>query len=148
MGGEKSIKVFCNLEESQYASKVIKQNRKQDGTIVTEQDDIVKETKSFYGSVYMQEGQINYVSSEDLIQEHGDNIPKLTEKERNDLEGLTSKEEVLFTLKRMKNGTSPGSDGFTVEFYKFFWNDLGSNLVRAINESFKKESLSLSLIHI
>ena len=48
MGGEKSIKVFCNLEESQYASKVIKQNRKQDGTIVTEQDDIVKETKSFY----------------------------------------------------------------------------------------------------
>ena len=42
----------------------------------------------------------------------------------------------------MKNGTSPGSDGFTVEFYKFFWNDLGSFLVRAINESFKKESLS------
>ena len=90
----------------------------------------------------MQEDQINDVSLEDLIQEYEDNIPKLTEKQRNDLEGLISKEEVLSTLKRMKNGTSPGSDGFTVEFYKFFWNDLGSFLVRAINESFKKESLS------
>ena len=42
----------------------------------------------------------------------------------------------------MKNGTSPGSDGFTVEFFKFFWNDMGTLLVRAINESFRKESLS------
>ena len=53
-----------------------------------------------------------------------------------------SKDEVLSTLKRMKNGTSPGSDGFTVEFFKFFWNDMGTLLVRAINESFRKESLS------
>ena len=52
--------------------------------------------------------------------EHEENIPKLTEKQRNDLEELISKEEVLSTLKRMKNRTSPGSDGFTVEFYKFF----------------------------
>ena len=59
----------------------------------------------------MQEGQINYVSLKDLIQEHEDNIPKLTEKQRNDLEGPISEEEVLSTLKRMKNGTSPGSDG-------------------------------------
>ena len=116
--------------------------KKKDGTFVTEQDDIVKETKSFYESLYMQEDQINDVNLEDLIQEHEENIPKLTEKQRNDLEGLISKEEVLSTLKRMKNRTSPGSDGFTVEFYKFFWNDLGSFLVRAINESFKKESLS------
>ena len=90
----------------------------------------------------MQEDQNNGVSLEDLIQELEENIPKFTEKQRNDLEGLISKEEVLSTLKRMKNGTSPGSDGFTVEFYKFFWNDLGSFLVHAINESFEKESLS------
>ena len=29
-----------------------------------------------------------------------------------------------------------------ISFFFFFWNDLGSFLVRAINESFKKESLS------
>ena len=42
----------------------------------------------------------------------------------------------------MKNGTSPGSDGFTVEFILFFWNDIGTLFVRAINESLRKESLS------
>jgi hypothetical protein len=26
----------------------------------------------------------------------------------------------------MKNGKSPGSDGFTVDFYKFFWKDIGA----------------------
>jgi hypothetical protein len=25
----------------------------------------------------------------------------------------------------MKNGKSPGSDGFTVDFYKFIWKDIG-----------------------
>ena len=68
----------------------------------------------------MQEDKNDGVNLEDLIQEHEDNIPKLTEKQRNDYEGLISKEEVVSTLKRMKNGTSPRSDWFTVEFYKFF----------------------------
>ena len=62
--------------------------KKKDGTFVTEQDDIVKETKSFYESLYMQEDQINDVNLEDLIQEHEENIPKFTEKQRNDLKGL------------------------------------------------------------
>ena len=33
-------------------------------------------------------------------------------------------DEVLSSLKKMSN-KSPGYDGFTVEFFKFFWNDLG-----------------------
>ena len=76
-----------------------------------------------------------------IIQEQ-ESILKLTEELCNSLEGKISKDEVLSTLKRMKNGTSPGSDGFTVEFFKFFWNDFGTLLVRAINESFRKERLS------
>ena len=115
-----ATKYFCNLEKRHYTRKIIRKIEKKDGTFITEQDDIVKETKSFYESLYMQEDQINDVNLEDLIQEHEENIPKFTEKQRNDLKGLISKEEALSTLKRMKNGTSPGSDGFTVEFYKFF----------------------------
>ena len=29
------------------------------------------------------------------------------------------------SLKLMTNGKSPGSDGYTVDFYKFFWEDIG-----------------------
>ena len=46
--GEKVSKYFCNLEEKKkknYTSKIIRKIEKLDGTIVTEQDDVVKETK-------------------------------------------------------------------------------------------------------
>ena len=39
---------------------------------------------------------------------------------------------------------SPGSDGFTAEFYKVFWNDIGTFLVRSINNGFTKEEMSVT----
>jgi hypothetical protein len=44
------------------------------------------------------------------------------------LEGNLSFKECGESLKLMKNGKSPGSDGFTVDFYKFFWNDIGATI--------------------
>ena len=35
-----------------------------------------------------------------------------------------SEKEVLYALKKSKNGSSPGLDGLPGEVYKFFWNDL------------------------
>jgi hypothetical protein len=32
----------------------------------------------------------------------------------------------------MTNGKSPGSDGYTVDFYKFFWEDIGPLLYRSL----------------
>ena len=43
----------------------------------------------------------------------------------------------------MKNGKSPGSDGFTVEFYKFFWNDIKTLLIDSFNYAFTHGELSL-----
>ena len=44
----------------------------------------------------------------------------------------------------MKNNKSPGPDGYTVEFFKFFFNDLGHFLVRSTNEGFDKGKLSIT----
>lgn len=44
----------------------------------------------------------------------------------------------------MKNNKSPGSDGFTVEFFKFFWKDLGIYVLRSINEGYIKGELSIT----
>ena len=38
-------------------------------------------------------------------------------------EGLVNTAELIQVLHSMKNGKSPGTDGFTAEFYKFFWVD-------------------------
>ena len=60
--GEKVSKYFRNLEKRHYTSKIIRKIEKQDGTIVTEQDDIVKETKYFYQHLYKLEEQNNDVN--------------------------------------------------------------------------------------
>ena len=44
----------------------------------------------------------------------------------------------------MKNNKSPGSDGFTVEFFKFFFKDLKAFMIRAINESYLKDTFSIT----
>ena len=44
----------------------------------------------------------------------------------------------------MKNNKSPGSDGYTAEFFKFFWSDLGVFLVRALNYGFLSGQLSVT----
>ena len=44
----------------------------------------------------------------------------LTEIDKIQCEGLITKPELLKALKAVKNGKSPGTDGYTVEFYKFF----------------------------
>ena len=49
---------------------------------------------------------------EQLIKEY----PKIAEEEADNLEGKITVEEATCALKRMKNGKSPGSDGFTVDF--------------------------------
>ena len=48
------------------------------------------------------------------------------------MEGNLSFKECGESLKLMKNGKSPGSDGFTVDFYKFFWNDIGAFVFRSL----------------
>ena len=52
---------------------------------------------------------------------------------------MISEEECLTALKEFKNNKTPGTDGFSAEFYKFFWSDLAS-----FNYAFQKGSLSIS----
>ena len=44
----------------------------------------------------------------------------------------------------MKNGKSPGNDGFTTEFFKFFWPDLGMFILKSINYRYRTGSLSVT----
>ena len=44
----------------------------------------------------------------------------------------------------MKNNKSPGLDGFTVEFFKFFWVDIGALILRSINYGYINGSLSVT----
>ena len=45
---------------------------------------------------------------------------KLTDEQKELCEGNLTFNECAESLKSMKNGKSPGSDGYTVDFYNFF----------------------------
>lgn len=55
-----------------------------------------------------------------------------------------SKDEIYHTLLDLPIGKSPGPDGFKVEFYHFYWNDLGDSLVSAIQYFFTNSHLPVS----
>ena len=97
--------------------------------------------KEFYKNLYTENSEIN---DEEIDSVLGDNSNKLTDSESNRLEGEIKYTEMAQALKNMKNGKSPGQDGFTVEFFKFFWIDLGFIILRSLNYAYQTGSLSVT----
>ena len=48
-------------------------------------------------------------------------LPRLSDEERDNMEGLLTCEECKKVLETFQKDKSPGEDGFTVEFYQFFF---------------------------
>ena len=89
----------------------------------------------------MNENQDNEIIS---ILEHIQKNRKFSFENRNKLEGELTEKEILAALKKMKNNKSPGTYGFTSEFFKFFYNDIIVFIKRALNEGYTEEKLSIS----
>ena len=89
----------------------------------------------------MNENQDNEIIS---ILENIQQNPKLSFESRNELEGELTEKEILAALKKMKNNKSPGTDGFTSEIFKFFYNDIKVFIKRALNEGYNEGKLSIS----
>ena len=62
------------------------------------------------------------------------------------MEGEITLTELSLALKNMKNSKSPGSDGFTAEFFLFlfFWKDLSVFILNSINYAYKNDCLSVT----
>ena len=66
----------------------------------------------------------------------------LSDDESQTMETELTQEECYKVLQNMKCNKSPGSDGFTSEFYLHFWNDLKTVMINSFRESMKKGKLS------
>ena len=139
--GEKPSGYFLNLENRNFMDKVITKLVDTNGEEYNNSTDILNLQKKYYHDLYKDEINIDDVPINDLI---GENSCKLNNEESNSLEGEVTYEELANALKNMKNSKSPGMDGFTAEFFKFFWVDLGKFILRSVNFAYKNDSLSVT----
>ena len=111
--------------------------------IITNQQTILKELEKFYKNLLQSKHKDNQNQSKSpfLVKE---NIKTLSMRDQATCEGLITEKEALNVLKNMKNGKSPGTDGYTAEFYKFFWKDIGNFVLESLNESFTTGELSIT----
>ena len=91
-----------------------------DQTGITDAAMISEEIKAFYTKLYKSKENINLDSEFSTLLMV---LPKLTKEEAEKLNGDSTLQEVSTALKNMKKNKSQGTDGFNVEFYKFFWTD-------------------------
>jgi len=72
-------------------------------------------------------------------------IPKVTDADRDRMEGPLSYEESKKALDTFQDNKAPGEDGFTVEFYTFFFFDLlGHDLLASFNAAYDANELTIS----
>ena len=133
--GEKPSNYFFNLENRNYNNKVMNKLVNERGEEFFETKDILECQKEFNHT------NIDETPLHDVL---GENANKLSDEKSASLEGEISYTEIANALKNMKNNKSPGLDGFTVEFFKFFWVEFGAFILRSINYGYRNGSLSVT----
>ncbi len=142
--GEKCTKYFCSLERRNYNEKLMFNLQNSEGETISKTSDIVNEQYKFYSNLYKVDPNVSDHHLDNFLTDENPYLNKLTEDERNECDSLLSYEECGKYLKQMKNNKSPGSDGFTTEFYKFFWADIGIYLFRSYKHSTEVGELSIT----
>ena len=136
---EKCSKYFLQLEKQNSRAKCIRTLITDNGTI-TEPQKILDEQRSFYKKLYTK-------SCSDKCDKNcsffNQDIPQLEENDKNNCEKLLTMKECSIALQSLPNNKAPGSDGFTTEFFKFFWSDIKQLVFDSFIYSFKSEELSI-----
>ena len=140
--GEKNTSYFLKLEtrnkQVKNITKLIDDNEKE----ITDQNDILQEELDFYRKLYTQPKDAN--NREEIKQFFlNEDTPKISEENKTLCDSDISLEEIGRALKELKNGKSPGSDGFPPDFYKFFWSDLKVLVFESLMFAVDKGELSI-----
>jgi exonuclease III len=129
---------FLKLAKERKLSSTIQQLRT-NGAISSNQEEINKTIHSHFSGLFTSESPtINDTSP--LFQD----LYQLSETERVKCDADLTASELTNALYQMKKGKAPGMDGFSVEFYQFYWKSLQHLFRRMTLESFRTNKLPVS----
>ena len=153
--GEKCTKYFLSLEKSRSQANTIKKLKNHNGVETRTGSEIVEEIGLHFEKIYNQNSNsFEFVSNsidnfcENLV------LPSLDEFEMQFCDASISEAEVVTALRSMSNGSSPGLDGISAEWYKMFWPHVRESMLECFDHSFDIGFLSeservgvISLVH-
>ena len=119
----------------------IRRIRKPMGATVGNDQNILKEFYDFYKQLYSKQ-KIDLGVLPNFVKVQ--NIPKIFEEESEEMKKEITMDELTTAVKSMEGGKSPGSDGFTVEFYKKFWEELSNHMINGFQCLFKKGKMGIT----
>eukprot|EP00253_Pinus_taeda_P014726 PITA_14726 len=130
--GERNTKFFHQAMIKHRQSNRILSIQDRNGNRVLEQAEIEQVLIDHHKEI-LKEPQTDRMQA---IQEICSAIPCLVSEDQNKaLMRAATFEEIEETVKAMKKGTSPGPDGFTVDFYQAGWHFLGKEILEMVEES-------------
>ena len=138
--GEKSSRYFYSLEKKKQADKRITTLTKDNLDTITSTRDILIETRAFYKKLYTA-GVINSDVQQSFLDT---SMPQLSESDQRSCEIPLSSAELEIAPKKMEDDKSPGIDGLTTNFYKYFWPTLGPDVTQVFNYCFEHGLLTRS----
>ena len=136
------LKVKDVVEKQNYNIKYIKTLIDSNGTLITDASSSINEQQKFYKNLYSTKQGSSIDEELDLTEFLQVNTSKLKAMEKQICENDLKIDEVANALKQLPNDKSPGSDGFTANFYKFFWPDIKDFLHESFLYSFKNGELT------
>ena len=100
----------------------------------------MEEEKRYYYNLYSSKVSEEEQNIEVFLKD--ENIPLLSDIEKEMCETPLKLHEIAKALKNLKNDKSPGNDGFIANFYKFFWPDIKMLLFDSYKYSFQNGLLT------
>ena len=141
--GERNTKYFFSLEKRNHDNKTITKIKVGEDSYIEDQFEILEEQKNFYESLY-RSSNINSKHFGNSPFFSPENVTTLTEEEMKSCEGLINEVECTNALTDFNSNKTPGSDGLSAEFYRFFWPDICHDLIASYNYAFQHGTLSIS----
>jgi hypothetical protein len=144
--GDKSSKLFLNLEKAKGELKTIKKLTNPEGKVTTDNNEIMKLQEEFYKELYKKRSKIPNNQQQTIEEEAMWELdgPKLDEEANNEMIGALTENEIWEIVKESPPNKSPGTDGLTNEFYKAYWPIIKKPLMNSLRYGLHTGELGIS----
>lgn len=137
--GERPSKYFLNLQKKDFEDRCVSRMVTEEGVLLSSFEEILAYKKQFFTDQFKKRD--NTASNEEVNFFPEDGLT-LGREDKEILNRDISIEELELSLKSMKKGKAPGSDGIPPELYLRFWHILGKYLLDGLNDSIQRGLLS------